>query len=100
MTWFENIDAMKADRTVVYAASSTPWTWEEWGKQQMKQIKKDPPKVALYSPDHECWGYAIKDYAPEVCSYIDENYVLLPNTATVYVLKSYYKDACKKMNIK
>lgn len=97
MLTFDNQDAMLSDRTVVGASPTTPWTWEGFGKKQFKKFKKNAPRVAIFTEEHECWGYKIKNYAPEVVKYVKKNYTLMPDTSNVYVRNEYYEEACKKI---
>lgn len=94
---FNNQDVMLADRIVVGASPTTPWTWEAFGKRQFKEIKKNPPRVVLFNKDHEVWGHKFSDYAPKVMNYINDNYTLIPNTSNVYVLNEYYEEALEKL---
>lgn len=98
MVVFDNQKAMRADRFVVGTSAATPWMWEGIGKKQFKQFKKTAPRIAVFTEEHECWGYKIKDYAPEVVKYIKKNYTLMPSTSNVYVRNEYYEEACKKVN--
>lgn len=99
MVMMDNNVAMLSDRTVIGASPTTPWTWEGFGKKQFKQFKKNAPRVALFDENFEVWGYKLKNYAPEVIKYIKNNYKLIPGTTNVYVVKDYYDEACKKLEI-
>ncbi len=94
---FDNSDTMLSDRIAVGTATNTPWTWEGFGKKTFKALKKNTPRVAVFSEEFEVWGHKQSVYAPEVIQFIKENYTLLPDTGYIYVLNDYYEEAVKKI---
>lgn len=80
---------------------SVPWLWEYVGKDVMEQFNENPPRVYVYDKNLAAWGYKITDYAPELKSFIDENYVSLESYGypSLYVHNSYSKEAFEILNI-
>ncbi len=74
---------------------SVPWLWEYVGKDVMEQFSQNPPRVYIYDENLAAWGYKITDYAPELKSFIDENYVSLEpyGYADLYVHNTYSEEA-------
>ena len=79
---------------------SVPWFWDYAGEQAMKELTEAPPRVFLFSVNHEVWGYKIVDYAPELTEFITTNYTPLHevNQPTLWVLNDYYDEAIQKIN--
>ncbi len=81
---------------------SVPWFWEYVGSDVMAQFNENPPRVYIFDEDLAPWDYKITDYAPELKSFIDENYVSLESYgfADLYVHNTYLKEAETKLDIK
>ena len=92
-------DIMRADRIFTGSASITPWMWEARGEEEFEKIKENPPRVAVYTPEYSCWDYKRCDYAPSVEEFFSENYTFIEGTNTIFVLNSYYEEACEKLNL-
>lgn len=64
-------------RPATVQGGSVPWFWDYAGEETMQELKSDPPRAYLCSLEHEVWGYKIVDYAPELISFLLENYTSL-----------------------
>lgn len=93
--------AVDANRLTVTVGVSTPWTYEAYGANDLANIVEENPKVVIYYPDYEIWGYKVKDYAPEVCSYIEENYIKLEleTVNSIYVRNDLYDEAAEMFGL-
>lgn len=87
---------MQSDRASVMNAASTPWTWEAFGEINLERLENEKPRVLIYNPEAEVWGYYIKDYAPEMGEYLAENYTNYPGTS-LYIRNDYFEEASKKI---
>ena len=76
-------------------AGGTKWMWDGAGERAMAQLRAKPPRVYILDDHHDVWGYSLEDYAPELVSFVHENYIPLDRygLGEVYVLKSYYEEA-------
>ena len=76
------------------------WMWDGAGEEAMEELRANPPRVYVMDRNSAVWGYPIQDYASDLISFIDENYVPLSDYAqvSIYVLKSYYEEACSKID--
>lgn len=76
------------------------WMWDGAGETAMEQLRVNPPRVYVLDEGYDVWGYPIKDYAPELIAFVHENYTSLKEYGlrTVYVLNSYYEEACSLLN--
>jgi len=78
---------------------SVPWFWEAGGEQAMRELTEDPPRVFLYYPELNIWGYSMRSYAPDLVQFIESNYTMIGRgTVTVWVLNSYYDEAMQKID--
>lgn len=94
----DNSIFMNANIPAVYNKFTTPWGWEDGGKAFLEEIvEKSPPKVAYYDPNHEVWGYKLREYAPEIVSYMSENYTQYEESNT-YIRNDYYQRAYRAFN--
>ena len=78
---------------------SVPWFWDYAGEETMRELRSDPPRAYLYSPEHEVWGHKITEYAPELASFMDENYTSLSalGQPLVWVHNDYFEEAQNKI---
>ena len=76
------------------------WMWDGAGEEAMEELRANPPRVCVLDRDYAVWGYPIQDYASDLISFIDENYVPLSDffQSNIYVLKSYYEEARGKLD--
>lgn len=81
-------------------SAGVKWAWDGASEQAMAQLRADPPKVYVLDRGYSLWGYAIADYAADLIAFIDENYTPLDKYLqnTVYVLNSYYDEACRRLD--
>ena len=68
---------VEIDRPIMLLETSVPWFYEQWGDAAKAKIEESAPAVVLYNPSYEVWGYAIKDYAAEICQEIENRYTNL-----------------------
>ena len=80
-------------------AVSTPWMWEAVGCQKIEEFKKNPTRVVMFQIGYESWGYNMADYAPDAYYFIVNNYTYVPGSTQIWVLNSYYEEACQKLGI-
>ena len=78
-------------------AISYPYFYEMWGDRQMASIRENRPRVLLYDPDEEIWGYIFKEYAPDFDAYARENYFRLPQTEAIWVSSEYLTEARRRL---
>lgn len=74
---------------------NVPWTYEAYEEQILDTLETDAPRVMIFNPNYQTWGYELKDYAPEVWNYLHKEYecLYLPNCPELYVRKDYYQEA-------
>ena len=58
-------------------ASGSPWFFEYYGEREMEVLKKNRTPVLLLEADGELWGFPVREYAAELVSYVEENYIML-----------------------
>ncbi len=76
------------------------WMWDGAGEEAMEELRANPPRVCVLDRDYAVWGFSILDYAGDLISFVDENYVPLNDffQDNIYVLKSYYEEARAKLD--
>ena len=88
-----------ASRTVPASIVSpcVKWMWEGAGEKAMEQLRTCPPNLYNMDENYCAWNYPLADYAPELIAFVHENYKPLSKYGceTVFVLNSYYDEACK-----
>ncbi len=89
--------AMQADRLTIGTSAATPWMWRGVGEYQFAQVKEEKPRVILYVPQYEVWGYSMNEYAPEAVEYVEKNYTKLEGAGLVYVRNDYIEEAYEKI---
>ena len=74
---------------------NVPWTYEAYEEQILETLEEDAPRIMIFNPNYQTWGYELKDYAPEVCNYLHEAYecLYLPSCPELYARKDYYQEA-------
>ena len=75
--------------------ASNPWFYEYYGEREVQMLKEDQARLVIYQPDGTLWGHAVRDYAPELTAYIEENYT--PIGMNVYIRKEDYPAAMEKL---
>lgn len=75
-------------RAPSYNTAPSPWWWEATREASMAAITADPPRIAIYDGEYSSWGYAVKDFAPELDAFIRENYTLLYDDAPAFYVRS------------
>lgn len=90
-----------SQRQAIPVGISTPWTYEAYGKNDMANIQKYNPKIAIYDSEYEIWGYKITEYAPEICDFIEKNYtqLLIGSISKLYIRNDLYEDAINKFSL-
>lgn len=63
-----------------------PWFSEVYEKDLLNEIKVKNPRALFYHPYHDVWGYLFKDFAPNINSYILENYTYM-NQLNIWLRK-------------
>ncbi|MCR5103033.1 MAG: hypothetical protein K6B68_01025 [Eubacterium sp.] len=78
---------------------SCPWMWEGVGINKMDDLRKNPPRVIMFQLGYESWGHKMSEYAPEAYQFILDNYRYMPDSGQIWVLNSYYDEACRKLGL-
>lgn len=83
------------------APSSVPWMYEMFKEKELDTLKEAKPRVIIFQPDWNVWGFNILDYAPELVSYIDENYSKSGGNylESLYIRNDYLDEAKKLLGI-
>lgn len=55
----------------------TPWFNEIFEGEMIEDLKFYNPKIIIYTPELDIWGYKAKDFASGLQKYIESNYTLL-----------------------
>lgn len=100
--WMTNMcDAIPwaAKKVTTGAPVSCPWMWEGVGAPMFEEFSKNPPRVIMFQLGYESWGHKMADYAPDAYYFIVNNYKYLPDSGQIWVLNSYYDEACRKVGI-
>lgn len=87
--------AVNAQRLNADVPVNVPWTYDAYYEKLMRNLKEDSPRVMLFAPNYNTWGYALKDYAADAWDYLRENYqcLYLPSCPELYVRNDYYEEA-------
>ncbi len=75
-----------------------PWFASLFEEQIIKELDANRPKVIIYNPDGDVWGYVYHDFAKELDSYIKRNYTY-SSQMSLWVRNDYVKEAEKKANV-
>lgn len=81
--------------------TAVPWYWD-WDKEDiMAELHEKPPRLFVYSPSYEVWGYTITDYAPELNSFIQNNYTSLDmlGQPMLWIINDEYDDVLRHMQV-
>lgn len=84
-----------ADRVPYKTGSSVPWMYEAFEDEEVTNLENDSPRVAVYRSDYAVWEILIRDYAPEFCAYVEQNYTQLDaeKFPELYVRNDYLEEA-------
>lgn len=91
-----NTISIASKRPEIKQAAMVPWFWEVANDEILNGWNGKPPRVALFNMDQEVWGKSIKDYAPDLLQYIEDNYCQYQDV--LYIRKDYYDSAVDKIN--
>lgn len=75
--------------------ASNPWFYEYYGEKEIRRIREDEPRILMYQPDGEIWGYKTDDYAPDLTAYIEEHYT--PLGMNLCIRNEDYEGAMEKL---
>lgn len=83
------------------APSSVPWMYEMFKDKELEALKAAKPRIIIFQPDWNVWGYNILDYAPELVAYMEENYSTTGGNylENLYVRNDYLDEAKKLLGI-
>lgn len=86
---------------MMYAPSCVPWLYDMYKKQQMETMWSVFPRVVVYSPDWEVWGYQIKDYAPEFVQFMTAKYTQIKGNGldNLFVRNDYVEEARQLLDL-
>ena len=93
---------INADRLPVLSApSSVPWMYEMFKEKELDVLETAKPRVIIFMPDWNVWGYGIHDYAPELAAYVEENYTTTGGNhlESLYIRNDYLEEAKKLLDI-
>ena len=51
--------------------------YEAFAEEEMSNLEENAPRVAIYTPEYNLWGYDLTEYAPDFAAYMSENYTPL-----------------------
>ena len=89
-------ETIELDRNIDYgAASSSPWTWEAFGRKEMEAIEENQTKVVFYEEGYSMWGYDRDVYAADLLTYLQEHYYDLG--ASLRIRNEYLNEAIRRM---
>lgn len=94
---FENNTVMLSDRASIANVAAVPWMWEGEKNRVLNKIENDMPRVALFNQEQEVWGYKMKEYAPEIVDFIEQNYEQY-NGTSIYIRKDSVESLTKKIH--
>ena len=68
--------ALPASRTAIVF----PWTMDWQEQSVVDDLRQNTPEIIVHNADHTVWGYEIADYAPELHTFVTDNYTLMETT--------------------
>ena len=77
LTTIEPQILVEADRIPYRTGISAPWMYEAFAEEEMSNLEENAPRVAIYTPGYNLWGYDLTEYAPDFAAYMRENYTPL-----------------------
>lgn len=77
LTTIEPQILVEADRIPYRTGISAPWMYEAFAEEEMSNLEENAPRVAIYTPEYNLWGYDLTEYAPDFAAYMRENYTPL-----------------------
>ena len=51
--------------------------YEAFAEEEMSNLEENAPRVAIYTPEYNLWGYDLTEYAPDFAAYMSEIYTPL-----------------------
>ena len=71
-----------------------PWFMEIYQQDVIDDLEKTQPKVIFHDEETEIWSNKMSDYAQELCEYIKEQYIRMPEieNVNVWVRKDIYPE--------
>lgn len=78
-------------KTVPFKSMAVPWFTDVCAEEIIATYPDGITRVVLHDADQNVWGLTMKDYAPELCAYIERNYTRL--YACIYVRNDVYDNA-------
>lgn len=86
---------VEADRVPYKTGVSVPWMYEAFEEEELSNLLEYAPRVAVYQPDYSVWEYPLREYAPEVWSFMEANYTTLDGEKfpTLYIRNDYLEEA-------
>lgn len=81
------------DTLPVTTSAVCPWIYEAYHDDILGDLKREKPRIVVYSEDFNVWGNRFGDFAADMCDYFDNNYMLLDGYTSIYVRNDYYEEA-------
>lgn len=82
-------------KVVFYKGVGSPWFADARAEEIIASYPDGVTRVALYGENIVVWSKQIKDYAPELCEYMEKNYTKL--YSHIHVRNDEYEEATKKL---
>ncbi|MFD0716757.1 hypothetical protein [Paenibacillus sp. GCM10027626] len=77
------------------AYSIVPWFAEVYSDEIVSDLNTSKPKLIIFEPDSDVWGYKFSDFAKQIFEFIKANYTAInpnhPVEKNVYIENSYYR---------
>ena len=92
----DDVSSIDISRGMDYgAACYTPWTWEAFGKEELRHLEENQTKIIFFDETAEIWGYRRQDYAPEIFQYLHDHYYQFGYT--IWIRRSYLPETIRRM---
>lgn len=75
--------------------AGNPWFYEFYGERELNNLKANKARLLVMDLDGRIWGYALRDYAQDLVSYVEENYTNIG--PDLYVRTDAYPAALEKL---
>jgi hypothetical protein len=75
--------------------------YEMFKDKELNILEEAKPRVIVFQPDWNVWGFSISDYAPELVAYVEENYSATGGNylENLYIRNDYLDEAKKLLGI-